>query len=464
LIERGEEGQRTNSRSGKSDPKAKNLANNPEKKGAAPPEKPSLTIDKPTLSGSYETKKATMADTTVQTSESDKGKDLITSTKMPPSRILAPETPDHRDEAASSKEDEEITLIKRGSNQELQVPRLTVGGKTIRTPQKALGSIASDASFRGSRESRTRGDAAQIAEGIPLTEKFSKKQAKKGTGRGRADLQTRRADLQRRSLLDVRAEVKKLENEAKAAKIAADKASKAKAGNSKRSETERYIDSQTDKSGHINPQVAQDLNPPSGDSSDPGSSSNKETENSVLDSVSMTSSQREEYRTDKSFLTKTNVKLLSKFKKDGKMKETIINRIQQLTADVPTSFRKFETDYKDQDSPNLDNAYYCLDDQEKNLKEKACWVQLATDYLNRTGENLLNLLAHNMFNECAKVSKQICQNLYKKINLDKSNSEDIRCGFKAALRCLESAVYLLLDVLKAHNLRTKDNLANISVV
>jgi hypothetical protein len=54
--------------------------------------------------------------------------------------------------------------------------------------------------------------------------------------------------------------------------------------------------------------------------------------------------------------------------------------------------------------------------------------------------------------------------LYKKINLDKSNSEDIRCGFKAALRCLESAVYLLLDVLNAHNLRTKDNIANMSVV
>jgi hypothetical protein len=64
----------------------------------------------------------------------------------------------------------------------------------------------------------------------------------------------------------------------------------------------------------------------------------------------------------------------------------------------------------------------------------------------------------------AKVSKQICQNLYKKINLDKSNSEDIRCGFKAALRCLESAVYLLLDVLRVNNLRTKDNLANMSLL
>jgi hypothetical protein len=175
VIERGMKASRPNSRSGKPDPKAKNVAKNTEKKGEAPPEKPSLTVDEPTHSGSYETKKATMANTTMQTSESDKGEDLITSTPMPPSRILAPETPDHRDEAASSKEDEEITLIERGSNQELQVPRLTVGGKTIRTPQKASGSIASDASSRGSRESRTRGDAAQIAEGIPLTEKYSQR-------------------------------------------------------------------------------------------------------------------------------------------------------------------------------------------------------------------------------------------------------------------------------------------------
>jgi hypothetical protein len=175
VIERGDEGKRTDSRSGKLDPKAKTLAKNPEKKGAAPPEKPSLTVDEPTLSGSYETKKATMADTTVQTSESNKGDDLITSTPMPPSRILVPETPDRGDEAASSKEDEYNTLIERGSSQELQVPKLKVSGKTIRTPQKASGSIASDASSKGSRESRTRGDAAQISEGIPLTEKFSKK-------------------------------------------------------------------------------------------------------------------------------------------------------------------------------------------------------------------------------------------------------------------------------------------------
>jgi hypothetical protein len=79
-------------------------------------------------------------------------------------------------------------------------------------------------------------------------------------------------------------------------------------------------------------------------------------------------------------------------------------------------------------------------------------------------ENLLDLLAHNTYNECAKVSKQIGQNLYKKINFDKSNSEDIRCRLEAALRCLEAAVYLLLDVLKAHNLRTKDKLANMYVV
>jgi hypothetical protein len=96
VIERGDEGKQTE-RSGNRDPKAKTLAKNTEKKGAAPPEKLSLTIDKPTLSMSSETLKATMADNTVHTSESDKGEDLITSTPMPPSRILVPKTPDHGD-------------------------------------------------------------------------------------------------------------------------------------------------------------------------------------------------------------------------------------------------------------------------------------------------------------------------------------------------------------------------------
>jgi hypothetical protein len=121
-----------------------------------------------------------------------------------------------------------------------------------------------------------------------------------------------------------------LNKEAKAAKLAADKAERENAGKSKRSETERYIDLQADKSGHIEPQVALDQNPPGGgDSSDPESDSDKETEdNSVLDSVSTTLSQKEEYKTFKSFLTKSNVKLLSKFNKDSTMKEAIIiNRI-----------------------------------------------------------------------------------------------------------------------------------------
>jgi hypothetical protein len=121
-----------------------------------------------------------------------------------------------------------------------------------------------------------------------------------------------------------------LNKEAKAAKLAADKAERENAGKSKRSETERYIDLQADKSGHIEPQVALDQNPPGGgDSSDPESDSDKETEdNSVLDSVSTTLSQKEEYKTFKSFLTKSNVKVLSKFNKDSTMKEAIIiNRI-----------------------------------------------------------------------------------------------------------------------------------------
>jgi hypothetical protein len=61
-------------------------------------------------------------------------------------------------------------------------------------------------------------------------------------------------------------------------------------------------------------------------------------------------------------------------------------------------------------------------------------------------------------------SQESATPLYKKINSDQRNSEDIRCGFKAALRCLEAAVYLLMDVLKAHNQRTKEKLANMSVL
>jgi hypothetical protein len=69
-----------------------------------------------------------------------------------------------------------------------------------------------------------------------------------------------------------------LNKEAKAAKLATDKADKENAGRSKRSETERYIDSQADKSEYIDPQVALDQNPPGGGrySSDPESSSDKE--------------------------------------------------------------------------------------------------------------------------------------------------------------------------------------------
>jgi hypothetical protein len=68
------------------------------------------------------------------------------------------------------------------------------------------------------------------------------------------------------------------------------------------------------------------------------------------------------------------VKLLSKFNKDGEMKELLINRIQLLTADVPTTFREFETDYRDQDKLDLEETFYCLEDREKNLKEKASCV------------------------------------------------------------------------------------------
>jgi hypothetical protein len=162
------------------------FAKKPEKKGAAPPEKPYITLDKPSLSKSYKTKKAAMADNNVQTSESDRGKDNDphpggTSTPMPPSRqILAPANTDHGGDADTSRIEDEDTLIESGSHQVLQVPTLTVGGKTIKTAkEKEYRLITSDASSQGSR---TRGDAQQIAAGKPLEARVSKKLEKKGAG------------------------------------------------------------------------------------------------------------------------------------------------------------------------------------------------------------------------------------------------------------------------------------------
>jgi hypothetical protein len=103
------------------------------------------------------------------------------------------------------------------------------------------------------------------------------------------------------------------------------------------------------------------------------------------------------------------MKLLSTFNKDRSMRQSLINRIQLLRRDVPTTFRKFKTDYRDQDKPDLEEAFYCLDDRERNLKEKTSCVQSVTTYLAKSGENLLDLLANNTFNECAKASKQTNQ-------------------------------------------------------
>jgi hypothetical protein len=82
------------------------------------------------------------------------------------------------------------------------------------------------------------------------------------------------------------------------------------------------------------------------------------------------------------------VKLLSKFNKDGKMRESLINRIILVTADVPTTFCEFETDYRDQDKPDLEEAFYYLEDREKNLKDKANCVHSVATYLAKTGENV----------------------------------------------------------------------------
>jgi hypothetical protein len=121
-------------RSGKSDPKAKTL----EKKGAPPPDKQAITIDKPNTSKFYTTKWPALIDDNVQTSASDGGEDhdlppRVTSTLMPPSRqILAPATPEQGGEAETSRLDDEDTLIDLGN---LQVPgkMASVIGKTTKT-------------------------------------------------------------------------------------------------------------------------------------------------------------------------------------------------------------------------------------------------------------------------------------------------------------------------------------------
>jgi hypothetical protein len=79
------------------------------------------------------------------------------------------------------------------------------------------------------------------------------------------------------------------------------------ASQSKRIDTQRYIALQADKSGHIVPDFLDQGPSGNGDSSGPGSNSNKETDkDSRIDSVSTTSSQAKEYKKYKSFLSKNN--------------------------------------------------------------------------------------------------------------------------------------------------------------
>jgi hypothetical protein len=51
-----------------------------------------------------------------------------------------------------------------------------------------------------------------------------------------------------------------------------------------------------------------------------------------------------------------------------------------------------------------------------------------------------------------------------KKNTNPSNSEDIRFGFIATLRCLEAAVFPLMNVLKAHSQRSVEKYTNKSVI
>jgi hypothetical protein len=268
-------------RSGKSDPKAKNL----EKKGAPPPDKPAITIDEPNTLKSYTTERPALIEDNVQTSASDGGDhDLpprVTSTPMPGGRqILAPATPDQGGEAETSRLDDKDTLINIGN---LQVPGKTTSEIRKRTKTDkgpAARTIASNASTQGSKErtKRTRGNSKAIAKGKALELRVSRKQGKKnapgsGIGRGQG------AEDRRGSI--VVTEVNKLNcQEAKAAKLAAERAELANASQSKHIDKQRYIALQADKSGHIVPEVLDQGPPGDSDSSDPGinGDSNRETD------------------------------------------------------------------------------------------------------------------------------------------------------------------------------------------
>jgi hypothetical protein len=136
--------------------------------------------------------------------------------------------------------------------------------------------------------------------------------------------------------------------EALAASIAAAEADKAATAESrKRTDIQQYLTTQEDKSRHEAPGDP-DQDPPDDSSSSVGDEDLGKKAKAYIDSVSITSSQAREYEKTKSYLSTANVKLLSKFKKDGRMRESLINRIQLLKAEIPISFRQFETDYKDQ--------------------------------------------------------------------------------------------------------------------
>jgi hypothetical protein len=353
-------------RSGKSDPKAKTV----EKKGAPPPEQPAITIDKGETSKTYVSERAKLVDTDVQTSASDVGDyDLspgVTSTPMQQDRKkIALVTPYHGGEAESSRLEDDETLIALWT---LQVPGKAASNirRTTKTAKGLAARLITSTSTKGSEErtKRTRGDSKALAKGKLLEVRVSRKPGKKvapdsGTGRGWG------AEGRHGSIVGT--EVNKLNRlEAKAAKLAAAEADIANSNQSKNIDMQCYIDSQADKTGHDAPAV-QDQGPP-GDSS---SSERKEDwgekdKDSTIDSVSITTSQAKDYKKNNSFLTKDNVKLLSTFNKDGRMRELLINRIQFLTKEIPTTFRELKTDYWDQNKPDLEEAFYCLDDRERN--------------------------------------------------------------------------------------------------
>jgi hypothetical protein len=243
--------------------------------------------------------------------------------------------------------------------------------------------------------------------GKQLVPKVSKQLGKRANSPGSGTSRGHGRGTDGRPVSIVETEVNKLNRlEAQAASLAAAEADKATTARSTKSkDIQQYLTTQEDKTGHEAPRDP-DQDPPDDSSSSGSDEDLGEKDKAEIDSVSITTSQAIEYERTKSYLSKDNVKLLSKFNKDGRMRESLINRIQLLTAEIPISFCEFETDHRDQEKLDLDEAFYCLGDRERNVRATTSCVQAASTYLASSGENVLYLLAHNtLMSVLMKVNK-----------------------------------------------------------